>query len=361
MARIADWNWTGILIILATIIFVGGAAGIYRYSTSKGGPKLRVLIGEYRTVLLCFGILTLMLLLIGLAAWRATPASESFGKAILQGITGSLAEDLAFFSLLGFILVIVQRREADLNRNLDDKIELLFSAKKLRSGEVAYLKEELRRISSDCRQSVTHIDVVNHDAGREFVQLDVSRQYYVGNYLSSEDAQHLLQVDLTPDTYPGDGPSMYIYPTITNSVVEAHGEWTRVADDELLDEGAELNSGDRYRPPERKLQIRPGQVREFRSRFRAWQRLYKEPLGAVDPTVRQAQQREPDVFEVTLLKHWDEIIVNVRNSLTSEVRVTISGDESRAFSILAGDEQRKAYRVENLSANSRIYISFIPV
>ncbi len=271
-----------------------------------------------------------------------------------------MIEDLVFFSLLGFIIILVQRRETDLNRNLDDKIELLFSAKKLRSGEVAYLRDELRKISSDCRQSVTNIDVVAHDVEREFVQLDVSRQYYVGNYLSSEEAQHLLQVDITPDIYPGDGPSMYIYPTITNSVVEENGSWRRIADDEMLDEGTNLKGGERHRPATKKLQIRAGQVREFRSRFRAWQRLFEEEAESGPRPTGDEAIRQPDCFEVTLLKHWDEIEINIRNSLLSEMKLTISGNDSRTFTVLPGDEQRKAYRVENLTANSRIYISFMP-
>lgn len=374
---------SGLLAGACGSILLGGFL-IYRYSARHGGPKLQRILSEYRTVLWCFGVLLVALVMLGAAAWRATPIGQSFEVPLLEGFTASLAEDLTFFTLLGFIIILVQRREADRNRNLDDKIELLFSAKDLRSGEVAYLREELRKISADCRQSVTQIDVIDYDEVNEFVRIDVSRQYYVGNYLSSEDALYSLKINLTPDTYPGQGPSMTLFPTITNSVIAEGGDWRRIADDEILDAGGDLAGGQPHQPPEKTLTIGPGQVREFRSRFRGWQSLYvrdrttgspadsgrteaaspnagaEAPPAETPADAAVAPELEKDVFEVVLLKHWDMIEIHIRNSLHRKLGITISGNDSRSFVVLPGDEQRKAYRVENLLANSTIYISFTP-
>lgn len=341
-----------VLLLLSIALLLFAALIIYKMTARSGGPTWRTVFGEYKAIMFCFLALLVATVMIAIAGYLATPAGQSFRPGLLQGISASLIEDLAFFSLLGFIIVLLQRREFDRNRNLDDKVELLFSAKELRSGEVAYLREELRKISTDCRDSIIDIDVIDYDEANKLVQIDVSRRMYVGNYLSSDPAEYKLKIDITPDDACGHTPCMQIFPTITNSVVKSGGDWNRVADDEVLDLGAMLAGGQAYRPPEKHLEIRPAQVREFRMRFRGWQRLFKAPVNGAAP--------EPDTYELLLLKHWDEIQINVRNSLNRKLGVTISARESRSFELLSGDEQQKAYRVENLSANSTVHISFAP-
>jgi hypothetical protein len=215
---LAGWNWPVIFVALACLTFVGSAVLIFRYSARTGGPKIRVLAGQYKTVLFCFAALFLTLLFLALAAWWSTPSNESFAKAILQGITGSLAEDLAFFLLLGFILVLVQRREADLNRNLDNKIELLFSAKKLRSGEAGFLRNEVRKISADCQTLAIDIDVIEEDAALNLIRIDVTRRWLVANYLSSETAEYAWRLRLTADDSGGRPPSIFVVPSYTGDV-----------------------------------------------------------------------------------------------------------------------------------------------
>ena len=346
-------DWPSVLVGLSALLLLLAGFIIFKTTARAGGPKWNTIVREYRAIIACFFVLLIATIMIMVASYLSTPAGETFRPALLQGIAASLIEDLAVFSLLGFIIILIQRREADQNRNLDDKIELLFSAKKLRSGEVAYLREELRKISSDCREAVIEIDVIDYDEDNGLIRIDVGRRYYVANYLSTDSAQYRLKIDITPDDACGHEPCLQMFPTITNTVVRSRGEWRRSADDEVLDQGAELNSGQPYRPPEKRLEIAPGQVREFRTRFRGWQRLYKKETGP-------GGLPESDAYRLLLLKHWDEIQINVRNSLTRKLRVTISGRESRSFELVAGDEQQKAYRVENLSPNSTVHISFMP-
>lgn len=346
-------DWPSALVGLSALLLLLAGFIIFKITARTGGPTLKTVLREYRAIVFCFLALLTATVMIVAASYLSTPADQSFRPALLQGIAASLIEDLAVFSLLGFIIILIQRREADQNRNLDDKIELLFSAKRLRSGEVAYLREELRKISSDCREAVTEIDVIDYDEANGLIHIDVSRRFYVANYLSTDSAQYALNIDITPDDACGHTPCLQMFPTITNSVVRSGNEWSRVADDEVLDQGAALNSGEPYRPSQKRLEIAPGQVREFRTRFRGWQRLFKKETGP-------GGVPETDGYRLLLLKHWDEIQINVRNSLTRKLRVTISGRESRSFELLAGDEQQKAYRVENLSANSTVHISFTP-
>ena len=286
------------------------------------------------------------------AAYTTTPDTSAFRTPFLQSLSASFVQDVVFFSLLGFLVLLLQRRETDRDRNLDDKVDLLFSAKRLRSGEAAYLREQVRTIAADCVQHITQIDVVDSDEERELIQLDVSRRFYVGNYLKDESAQYILKLDITPDAVEGHDPCMHVYPTIVNSVTKSGTEWLRSADDEVLEPAKDLSSGDAYRPAPKHLEIESDQIREFRTRFQAWQMIYK---GA--PT---DGERELDAYEISITKHWDEMQIHVRNSLKKSISITISGKESRDIKLLPGDEHRKAYRIENLSANSKIDIMFKP-
>lgn len=346
------------LLAIAIVVLVSTGALAYRLTRLHGVPRFLDTVREFVIVIACFAILAVVAVMIFVAADLATPDQTAFRAGLLQGLSGSFIEDLIFFSLLGFILVLLQRRDADRSRNLDDKIELLFSAKKLRSGEAAYLREQVKSISADCREITNLIDVIDHDEARELLLLDVSRRFYVGNYLSSEAARYTLKVDLTPDLIEGHEPAMELFPTITNSVTRVEGEWRRGGDDEVVAQGVELAGGVPYRPADQHLEIRPGQVREFRTRFRGWQPIYKK--GAVGAVGGRPVARELDSYEILMLKHWDEIEIHVRNSLNRPLKVAISGSERRQFELLPGDEQRKAYRLENLSANSSINLSFTP-
>ncbi|MGC5796008.1 hypothetical protein [Sphingomonas sp. NFX23] len=358
-ALLTDENVSAAFLALGCLTLIFSAVGIFRHSASTEGPTLKVLAAEYRTVLLCFAALFLTLLFIGLSAWWSTPADGSFRRSILQGMTGSLAEDLAFFSLLGFIIVLVQRRENDLNRNLDDKIELLFSAKKLRSGEAAFLRNEVRKISADCQTLSVDIDVIEEDVVNGLIRIDVSRSWLVANYLASESAEYGWKLRISAEDAGGRTPAIFVFPSYTTVMSKnPGGGWQRAADDELLHSGGEVQEHGSLHSEETKLEIAPGQGREFRTRFQGWQPLFMRhagpPPGAQGPVVP-----EPDTYRLKMDRHWDEIELSVRNSLKRPIRTTISGSGSRMLEVESGERKMQAYKSENLKADSHVYVSFV--
>lgn len=350
---------SAILLMIAAFVLIVGAIFIYRYSTRQGGPRFGAVAREYRTVLYCFAVLFLTLFLVGLAAWYATPANESYSKAILQGITGSLAEDLAFFSLLGFILILAQRRETDLNRNLDDKIELLFSAKKLRSGEAAFLRNEIRKISADCRTVSVDIDVIDEDLDNQLIRIDVSRSWLVANYLSSESAEYTWRLRLVGDDAAHHYPALSVFPSYTSEMTaDENGQWQTAQDREVLHAGGEAGNNGEVSSETQVLEIKPRHAREFRTRFQGWQQLYAKPQGLAANFVGPIKP-EPDPYRLKLEKHWDEIEITLRNSLKRSIMIIISASGERKMQLDPGERKVRAYRGENLAANSHVYVSFI--
>jgi len=356
---LADVNWSSAFLLLACMTLLLSGVGIFRHSVRTEGPTLKVLAMEYRTVLFCFAALFLTLLFLGIAAWLSTPDDGSFQRSILQGMTGSLAEDLAFFSLLGFIIVLVQRREADLNRNLDDKIELLFSAKKLRSGEAAFLRNEVRKISADCRTLAVDIDVIEEDATNGLIRIDVSRSWLVANYLASESAEYGWKLRISAEDAGGHEPAIFVFPSYTTVMSKTiTGGWQRSADDELLHPGGEIPEGGSLHSEETRLEISPGEGREFRTRFQGWQPLFVTNTGPSAGTMGPVRP-EPDTYRLKMDRHWDEIELSVRNSLKRPIRTTISGSGSRMLEVESGERKMQAYRGENLKADSHVYVSFV--
>lgn len=348
-----------VFVLLACLILIVSAVLIFRYSGRTGGPTLKLLAVEYKTILFCFAALFLTLVFLALGAWWATPKSEDFGKVILQGMTGSLAEDLAFFSLLGFIIVLVQRREADLNRSLDDKIELLFSAKKLRSGEAAFLRNEVRKISADCQALIVDIDVIEEDAANDMIRIDVSRRWLVANYLAAESAEYSWKLHLTADQAGGHDPAIFVFPSYTTVMSKgSDGIWQRSADDEPLHAGGEIPEQGSLRSDEQRLEISPGHGREFRTRFQGWQPLHVKTSGPPGDAIGPARP-DLDTYRLKMDRHWDEIEISVRNSLKRPIRTTISGSGSRMLEVEPGEKKIRAYRSENLKADSHVYVSFV--
>lgn len=343
-----------LLLCVAGVILTASSLLIVRMSRGRSVLNWRGAIRDYLVLIVSLVILTLVAVVVFFAAQAATPEDQPFRAPFLQSLSASLLEDIVFFSLLGFLLILLQRRDADRSRNLDDKIELLFSAKRLRSHEASYLREQVRSISADCVELITAIDVVGYDAENELIELDVSRRFYVGNYLDSESASYTLKLDITADEISAYDPCMHVYPTLANSVKRDGLEWKRGGDDETLEPAADLKSGGRFSPQPKVLEIEKGQVREFRMRFRAWQTIYD------DDGPESGSDRKLDVYQLKILKHWDELQIHLRNSIKQPVRIILEGQESREIRLLPGDEHRKAIRTENLRANSIIDIKFLP-
>jgi len=348
-----DISW--LLILGSALFLIGSAWLIYRRFAAPTRPPWRAIWTQYWPVMFSFATLAVVAALLGVASYFEVN-SNGLRAAGVVGVFTSLLNDLIFFSLLGFMLILIQRREADRGRNIDDKIDLLFDAKRLRSGEVAYLKDQVRKVSADCRSNLTEIDVIQHDSKHQLIQMDVRRRFQVANYLATEAAEYKFQLDLTPDDACGNQPCAVVYPSITTSLLPDGRGGFESTEDEVLSEGAKLDAGEPYKTPSKLLQIEPGQMREFRTRFRAWQRLFKQAEAIAE--TQDSRKPEPDSFEILAVKHWDEILIQVRNSLPTKLCVTISGRESRSFELHPGDQQHKAYRVENLAANSTIYVSF---
>lgn len=275
---------------------------------------------------------------------------------VIMSFFGSLTEDLIFFSLLGFMVILIQRREADRGRNFDDKIDLLFDAKRLRSGEIAFLRSRIQTISSDCQDNDTTIDIIGFDEANSLIQVDVSRRFTVANYLSSEPSIFEFTQGVEPDDSCGNEPCLKIFPAVTTSLLPDGKGGFESRDDEILHEGGEFKAGETFRPKPQKLEILPGQRREFRTRFRCWQKIV--PIEGTGLKEFKTDSGKDEGYRLRARKHWDEITIRVRNSLSNRVRIAIHGQEKRVLEVHPGDQQHKAYRIENLSHDSKISVFF---
>ncbi len=340
-----------LLIVTAVIVLISSFATILRITSKSGGISLSSTLRDYLPIvasLLVFGIVATIIFF----AAQYASENDGFRAPFLQSLSASFIEDLVFFSLLGFLILFFQRRDADRGRSVDDKIELLFSAKKLRSGETSYLRDKLKGISYDCISMVTAVDVLEVDEAQNLIRLDVTRRFYVGNYLDKDSAVYPFEIKIWSDDAVDRNPAIKVFPTLTNGVFMRDGEWNRSGDDEILEPGVDLSKGEDLISETKHLEIAPGEVREFRSRFKAWQSIYKGGING--------PKDELDSLELTISKHWDDTQFHVRNSLNRTVAIAISGRESRQIKLLPGDEVRKAFRIENLSANSKVDITFEP-
>jgi hypothetical protein len=286
-------------------------------------------------------------------------ALESDGNTrpqIILSFFSSLAEDLVFFSLLGFMIILIQRREADRGRNFDDKIDLLFDAKRLRSGEIAYLRSRIQTVSSDCQNNDTTIDVIGFDEANGLIQIDVSRSFTVANYLTSEPAVFEFKQRVVPDNSCGNEPCLKIFPAVTTSLLPDGKGGYESHEDEILHEGGEFSADEKFEPESRRLEILPGQLREFRTRFRCWQKVV--PLEGAGLKELKTAAGDHEGYRLQAKKHWDELTIRVRNSLSDRIRIAIHGQDKRVFEVHPGDQQHKAYRIENLSHESKISVLF---
>lgn len=327
----------------------------------------RLIWTDYRSVAFCFLALTAFAVAVGFYADGTTADTAGFWSAAVASVFASLVENLIFFSLLGFGLLVVQRREADRNRGLDDKIGLLFNGKNLRGGEGAFLREELRKISADCQTLEVEVDVLGHDPEAQLVEIDVSRTWLVANYLADESALYSWRLNLSADA-AGHSPSLAVYPSHSTALsCGRDGEWRSASDDEMLHPGGELECGETMKAEPMPLTIAPREAREFRTRFQGWQRLHATSAVPAPGANAGPLLPEPDSYRFKVTRHWDEVRLTVRNSLKRPLAVSISqsiGEGERRpvkkLELPPGDRQRHAHRFENLPANSRVYVPSTP-
>ena len=318
------------------------------------GVPWRALYDQYWPAFAAFAVLLGVSGLAFIALFVDAP-NEPRPQFILS-FFGSLTEDLIFFSLLGFVIILIQRREADRGRNFDDKVDLLFDAKRLRAGEVSYLRSRIQSISADCQTNVTTIDVIGYDEKNNLIQIDVSRTFTVANYLRGEPASYDFRLGITPDDACGNEPCLQIFPTVTNSLLPDGKGGFESHDDEILHPGGEFSGGDKVPAEKKTLEIQPGQRREFRTRFRFWQKVV--PLDGAGLVELKTPDGELEGYRMRALKHWDDITIKVRNSLSDKLRIAIVGQQKRVFEVHPGDHQNRAYRVENLPHEGKIAVLF---
>ena len=355
------------LALLALGILLAACAVVAFVQRRQVVAIARLIWTDYRSVAWCFLALTAFAVALGFYADGASVDPSGFWNASVASVFASFVENLIFFSLLGFGLLVVQRREADRNRGLDDKIDLLFNGKTLRGGEVAFLREELRKISADCQTLEVEVDVLGHDPDQQLVEIDVSRTWLVANYLADESALYSWRLNLSADA-AGHSPSLAVYPSHSTALSSGRdGEWRSASDDEMLHPGGELECGQTMKAETVPLTIPPREAREFRTRFQGWQRLYATSAVPSAGAAAGPVLPEPDSYRFKVSRHWDEVRLTVRNSLKRPLAVSISqsiGEGERKavkrLELPPGDRQRHAHRFENLPANSRVYVSFDP-
>jgi len=346
---LTDTAWA--LVGIAMIGLLSSATVIYRFFVLREKGVRRRPGKAFWTILACFMVLAGVASVVSVAAALKSPEGQ-FETPLLVGFSASLVEDLVFFSLLGLFVVLMQRREADLSRTMDDRIEILFNAKILRSGEAAYLREQVRTISNDCRESYTFVDVIDYDEDNGLVQIDVSRQFYVSNYLTDESSRYELKLDIAADDVVPHDPAITVFPTLSRQVRRERGEWVEDGGGaQPLDPGGTVPQGGVYSKGRKFINIPAHKTLEFRTRFRGWQ-----PLSLIDAATGTAVD---EFYQVEHAKHWDRIEVEVRNSLQQKLAVTIKGGDIREFSLLEGHDS--AFTMENLPSKSTIAFRFVPL
>jgi len=337
-------------LLLAAVLLVGGLAVIL---SRWGRPDRFVsrgfwssLVADFGPVAACFGLLLLGCALVwkAFAIRIADPAGP--GQSILPGLFSSMVGDIIFFTAIGVVLFVIQRREFERGRNLDDRIDTLFNAKKLTSEELSDLKRQVRRIGCDYRRNESVIDIRDHDEGRGCLWLDVTRRWYVASYFSDEAVDYEWRLKVRPDDLAGVSPLMVIFP----SRMRTHhldGEGRQVSATEAIELHGQVSlvTPETYQHPSRHERIEQRTMREFHARYQAWQRLLK-----ADGT--------RDYWEFEAEKHWDAFDLKIINSLRSRVRIHVRAKEPRTFELTSGATQIEPLVVSDLVHESRIFVEF---
>ena len=343
---------------LAGIIFVCGVVYFFwklrdAIGGNDGKRPFSALFNELEIVFAALLVIAAMGGALLLAALHI-PEDLPFLNTVTVGFVTSLLEDMVVFLFLGLVLMVLQRSEFYRSRKLDDRINYLFNAKNLTSEELTYLKDELATIACDFREDLAIIDVKALSENGKLVKLDILRRHYVGNYLKERPAIYNWEIDLEPGPLSSSMrdkmPAMTVYPSRTTLYDEADdGHLIEVGEDQKLHEIQHLAHGDApFTPDIERLEIKHGQVREYRSRFERWQRLHK---------ISDDENR----YEIPVKHHWDEMTIDLKNSLTHRLKITTqyTDDDAPTTTILgAGDHAVHAWSRPNVEAGGVLTISF---
>lgn len=342
------WFWTGLALVCLVASLTVTSMILHR---SAGRPHKNrlgaVLKGLWPVVLSLIAVVIASLLF--LKAAGNVPPTDQFSTTLSLGFVASLFEDILFFTFLGFVVLFVQQTEFFRSRKLDERIDYLFNAKRLTSEELTYLKEKVSEIACDFRSDETTIDVKEHDEALKMVRIDVTRRFRVGNYLRERASIYDWKMEIEPDPMPDKRDSMTIYPPVTTLYQErADHTLTVVADAEEIGPLKTISAvGETYELRDKRFPIAPQQVRECRSRFEGWQRLFHP-------------NNQPDSFEILVERHWDRMSIRVVNSLMQPLVVHFR-EIRRKVRLAPGDHLSEAWLGENVESGRKISIEFSPV
>lgn len=338
---------SGNLLTAATVLLVAGLFAIFwiwgRPDPFVHRSPARALLIEFGPIIACFA---LIITCFGIAAWAyklALIEGLDTSKSLLSGFLASLLEDIVFFSALGFVIVLIQRREYERGRNIEDRIDTLFNGKRLTRRELDDLQARVVALGCDCQVNEATLDVRDLDMAADAIQVDVSRKWYVASYFKSDAAPYDWKMEIAGDTLPGDLSLIEVFPSYYSTLPRDGAKPTG--------NSTELHPAQRIRAPQifeyrpDSIPIAPGATYEFRSRYRAWQRLHR-PDGSVDQ------------WEWTARKHWDRFRLTVRNSLSCGLKVRIVGVEERNFTLAPGEMQTEPFEVEDIVEKTKILVEF---
>lgn len=319
----------------------GGARSVFADLLPIGLVMLGLLVAS---ALLTFGL------------YIAQDDKAAFSDAIWQGATASLIEDIIFFSIGGVVVFALQKADFYRSRRLEDRIDYLFNAKYLTSEERSYLKREIATFACDYWDDRTTVDIVEHDEEHNMVKLDVTRIFRVGNYLKEQSAIYTLLSTLTPDPMPDSRCPMEIFPiSYRIMTISGDGEPEPIGTHQKLRDFTQLKtSNEKFDFKSNPIDIPPGQIVECSLRWRGWQSL-QAPAQKDGETGNDSH----DVYEMTFRKHWDVVVLGLRNSLETSIKVTIESPHGTdVFPLRRGFASDREWRGLDVKPGTQVKVRF---
>jgi hypothetical protein len=338
---------SGNLLTAAAVLLVAGLFAIFwiwgRPDPFVHRSPARALLIEFGPIIACFVLIITCFVIAALAYSQALAEGLDTSRSLLSGFLASLLEDIVFFSALGFVIVLIQRREYERGRNLEDRIDTLFNGKRLTRRELDDLQARVIALGCDFQLNEATLDVRELDASADAIQVDVSRKWHVASYFKSDSVPYDWTMRIEGDALPGDLSVIEVFPSFYSTLprpgTKTNGNSTELHPAQRIMAPAIFE----YQPPS--IPILPGAIYEFRSRYRAWQRLHRDD-GSIDQ------------WEWTARRHWDRFRLTVRNSLSYGLRIHIVGVEERSFTLAPGEMQTEPFEVEDIVEKTKILVEF---
>lgn len=344
---------------------------------------------DYIILGLFISSLCISALLVSLSAYKNE--TTDFRNSYLLSFASSLTEDVIFFSIIGVVLFILQRRDFFKDKGLEDRINFLFNQKNLTNYERSYLSKKLASCTTDFKKNYVHLDIKSIDKQNNMIEIDVYRVFSMGNYLKDMNAKHLLDVYLEADKEPKLKVALEIHPVFKTAFskkdYENHRREERVplGRPKDLTPSASLASGEKFQPGEVEIEIEPDQIVECSYRWNGWQPLDKgviqsEPFDIdstqssydstqmVDsnkrkippPSEKRRLTKRKESYDIAVRRHWDDMIVSLSNDTDHTARIQISlGEAVKELDILPGMPAPKLWRTRNVKPDQKIIMEFL--